>query len=449
MQENLIISIKKEKQSIYIFCKANMTLDCQMIINTKFDNIKESKGYDINLKDLYSYEIYVFLNSTQLLGGIESPNPLFQFFFGESDSNSNSKLKESKPIYHFSPNENHIGTLEIYLDSFNLTLLNYSILDSSLNIKLQLTNTESKAIFKAIKENLQKKTKQDKNKILNNAYLCPVLQDNQIKCPHNGIVKLESNLGRNFKSDNIPMILESDLLYSPIINCTNYNSGPCTKVSLILPNARGLKKYNDDYPIMQDLVNNNIFSDKGFPLTCTLKKNHFKINSPNPSNNSNINKESLENQIDSTPPILHIITHFRDLKEYYLTPTIYENRDVENQSGLYTPNKILEITLKPIDLESIPKDLFTQYNTKNFSYRILTLRIAYCIYEYILIIPKIIPSFVYKILKNQRNKDELRFGYGRFINLQKDYIRNIDNISIQGQILLCPSGMDRVRVKVE
>ena len=53
--------------------------------------------------------------------------------------------------------------------------------------------------------------------------------------------------------------------------------------------------------------------------------------------------------------------------------------------------------------------------------------------------------------KDENGKDKLDNNNkkGRFINLQKDYIRNIDNISIQGQILLCPSGMDRVRVKVE
>ena len=105
-------------------------------------------------------------------------------------------------------------------------------------------------------------------------------------------------------------MLESDLLYSPILNCPNNIAGfssPCTQIALILPNARGLKKYNDDYPIMQDLCVSGIFSDKGFPIICTKKENTLKIQSPKPSNNSTVSKEALETTLDFTIPILSII----------------------------------------------------------------------------------------------------------------------------------------------
>ena len=95
--------------------------------------------------------------------------------------------------------------------------------------------------------------------------LHPILEDDEIKCPHNGVVKLKSNKGKSFKSKGIPMILESDLLHSSIIGCTNNIAGvptPCASVSVILPSARGLKKFNDDYPIMQDLVASGCLSDK-------------------------------------------------------------------------------------------------------------------------------------------------------------------------------------------
>ena len=95
--------------------------------------------------------------------------------------------------------------------------------------------------------------------------LHPILEDDEIKCPHNGVVKLKSNKGKPFTSKGIPMVLESDLLNSSIQGCTNplLSGGPCTMVATILPNARGLKKFNDDYPIMQDLVSSGVFSDKG------------------------------------------------------------------------------------------------------------------------------------------------------------------------------------------
>ncbi|WP_238702163.1 hypothetical protein [Helicobacter bilis] len=82
------------------------------------------------------------------------------------------------------------------------------------------------------------------------------------------------------------MVLESDLLHSSIIGCTNpiLSGGPCTMVATILPNARGLKKFNDDYPIIQDLVFSGVMSDKGFPIIKARFKKfsgfviEFKIN---------------------------------------------------------------------------------------------------------------------------------------------------------------------------
>ena len=51
--------------------------------------------------------------------------------------------------------------------------------------------------------------------------LHPILEDDEIKCPHNGVVKLKSNKGKSFTSKGIPMVLESDLLNAPIIGCAN------------------------------------------------------------------------------------------------------------------------------------------------------------------------------------------------------------------------------------
>ncbi|WP_194147263.1 hypothetical protein, partial [Helicobacter trogontum] len=157
----------------------------------------------------------------------------------------------------------------------------------------------------------------------------------------------------------------------------------------------------------------------------------------------------------------------------------YENREskeqyISSQSGFYTPNDTLEITLPPLSkntdyarLDSNPtltpilQDISKIYNPIIFSYRILTLRIAYTIYEYLLIIPKTIPKFITKLLKEQREKEELGYGYGRFIDLGRDYMRecnigegkNGDNtkislLNIQGKVLLAPNGCERVRVEV-
>ncbi len=105
--------------------------------------------------------------------------------------------------------------------------------------------------------------------------LHPILEDNEMKCIHGGVVQLKSNLGKSIQDKNIPFILETDLLYSSIVGCPNppISGGPCTQVALILPSSRGLKKHNEDYPIMQDLVSSGVFSDKGVPLVCITKPN--------------------------------------------------------------------------------------------------------------------------------------------------------------------------------
>ena len=241
----------------------------------------------------------IYFNDMLLLGGSESNKPYNECFFGELDSKNTMGLDDTKPIYQLigetdydtkNSKENFTQTLQVFLDNNTLTLLNYSLLDSSLNIKLGCNSKESKAILE--REQIQREQIQrDSNSIdslTSTAMLHPILEDDELKCPHNGVVQLKSNKGKPFTSKGIPMVLESDLLHSSIIGCTNplLSGGPCTMVATILPNARGLKKFNDDYPIMQDLVSSGVMSDKGFPLICTPKENTFR-NFDNTNNRNN------------------------------------------------------------------------------------------------------------------------------------------------------------------
>ena len=506
MPSKYIISIHSSKKSVYIFCKDGTCIDCKNIYeeclvylqnqkhNTKSNqeiyqesNTNTNTQTHITFDEIQTYKFYVYLDSTLLLGGTESINPYNECFFGALDSNNTMGLDDTKPIYQLIGTTDYVSkdskesltqTLQIFLNGSTLTLLNYSLIDSSLNIKLKCNSSKSKTIAK--KEQTQREQKKQDSKtqdfIQSSSMLHPILEDSEIKCPHNGVVKLKSNKGKPFTSKGIPMVLESDLLNSSIIGCTNNIAGiptPCSFVSVILPNARGLKKFNDDYPIMQDLVSSGVLSDKGFPLVCTKKPNNFKINSPNPSNVNTQDKESLASSIDTAISSLFIITSYKDLEEYYFTPSFYENRQskeqyIISQSGFYTPKDTLDIKLPPLlkntdyvtldsnnTLAYILQDISDTYTPTFFSYRIFTLRIAYTLYEYILVIPKGISKFIDKLLKDKREKEDLGYGYGRFIDLQRDYVRNIENtqdeitlLHIQGKVLLTPSGCERMRVSV-
>ncbi|WP_104742200.1 hypothetical protein [Helicobacter trogontum] len=249
-----LIHIHDER--IDIFTKDNTTLDMrelESLINKYNDSFRDSHNTESNTKEskltldsLNSSNTQIFLYSQLLLGSKEFPNnPLF---FGEL--NKEGVFIESKPIYHLigeidsnsiestsnnRDSNNSLSTLQVFLNGNTLTLLNYSLIDSSLNIKLECNSKESKAILE--KEQIQREQIQrDSNSIdslTSTAMLHPILEDDEIKCPHNGVVKLKSNKGKSFTSKGIPLVLESDLLHSSIMGCTNNIAGvptPCCVV---------------------------------------------------------------------------------------------------------------------------------------------------------------------------------------------------------------------------
>ncbi|WP_245945879.1 hypothetical protein [Helicobacter didelphidarum] len=246
---------KDSKQSTNNNAKVSNAMDCHEANTSRNDNKESIHTTNTNSTTTQS-------NSTNNNSNTTSPSP---------HNNIDSPISTS--------------TLQVFLNNFTLTILNYSILDSSLHIKLECNSKESKEIRKQERDCHEAKASSKENKeSISSAFLCPILEDNELKCPHNGRVKLKSNKGKSFKSQGIPMILESDLLNASIVGCTNNIAGvptPCTLVSVILPSARAYKKYNDDYPIMQDLCVSGVLSDKGFPITCKPKNNTFKINAPN------------------------------------------------------------------------------------------------------------------------------------------------------------------------
>ncbi|MCI5787717.1 MAG: hypothetical protein MR025_09860 [Helicobacter trogontum] len=205
MNNNFIISLHKDKQSVCIIIhNSHVILDCHTIRNTILENLQENEAYrDISLQDVYSYEVYVFLESILLAGGNESKSLGYECFFGTLDSkDSNLGLDESKPIYHLigeidsnfiestsnnKVSNNSLSTLQVFLGSNTLTLLNYSLLDSSLNIKLEYNSKESKEILEKEqiqREQIQREQKGQESKIQDSqstAMLHPILEDDEIK----------------------------------------------------------------------------------------------------------------------------------------------------------------------------------------------------------------------------------------------------------------------------
>ncbi|CAM2911735.1 hypothetical protein [Helicobacter hepaticus] len=215
ISSNNLILESKDKNNIIIFLDTSNSLSHLLHIhNNKIDIFTQDKtcidiqslledyqDYGITQDILNSPSTQIFFYSHLLLGSSEiETNP---FLFGELDKDNT--IKQDTPSYHFSPKdeENNLGTLLIFLNASTLTLLNYSLIDSSLNIKLELTNKESKE--KQDKAIIQREQKQHKEQLkpLSIAMLHPILEDNEMKCSHGGVVQLKSNLGKealkNFK----------------------------------------------------------------------------------------------------------------------------------------------------------------------------------------------------------------------------------------------------------
>ena len=425
----------RENDKVYIFTYHNDMLDC----NTLLKDIRTLTNQ--NQQSLQDYDIAIFLDSQLLQGSKESPNnPLF---FGELDKEG--VFVESKPIYHLigeidsnsiestsnnRDSNNSLSTLQVFLGSNTLTLLNYSLLDSSLNIKLECNSKESKAILEREKAQRDKDSSPlaQNDKSQSTAMLHPILEDNEIKCPHNGVVKLKSNKGKPFTSKGIPMVLESDLLNASIIGCTNpiLSGGPCTSVSVILPSSRGLKKFNDDYPIMQDLVSSGVLSDKGYPLICTPKENTFRINSPNPTQANNQTKESLLSHIQLTKPILRL--HYKIHSYQKDNLPIYRIKIQDNiiESHTNSPLDSLSIDIAKdtkelsdtsnlsSSLQDILSTLYANLKdtyTKHYAYHYLSLQLDSNALILILLIPQSIPKVYKELYKDYTYKD---YGIGNY-----------------------------------
>ncbi|HEF9389313.1 TPA: lipase, partial [Campylobacter coli] len=334
---------------IDIFTKDGTILDIQRLetllqeyinINHNTDNNTNNNDNNtaITLDLLNSPNTQIFLYSQLLLGGSESPISSQEYFFGLLDSkNSDTLLDTLKPIYYFAPKDESsgLGKLSIFYHSSTLTLLNYSIIDSSLNIKLECTSKESQKLLSnalSLKEKeYQSKTIQAQQSI---ATLHSLLENQEVKCIHGGKVILKSNKGKTFKSDGIPLILESDLLGSKISGCPRSVGGvsdPCTQVVNVKASL-SQKKINGEYAILQELIG-GCLSDKGFPLEVSFVPSKIKFDhSYDPK--IGLTKQSLTTSQSFNLPILRLYYKEHNyqidntlIQRYTLNNTLYELKE--------------------------------------------------------------------------------------------------------------------------
>nr|WP_252399468.1 hypothetical protein [Campylobacter jejuni] len=418
-----------------IFAKDRSVLDIKDI----------EEKYQIDFKSL---DIKIFLNSTLLTGSNELPNN--PFYFGELDQDNT--IKQDTPSYYFSPKDESsgLGRLSIFYKNDELCLLNYSIIENSLNIKLECLSKQSLEYKDLISNTLkeQKTTQVDKKQAI--AKLHALLENQNLECIHGGKVILKSNKGKTFKDDGVPIMLESDLLNSSIVACPNTIAGvsvPCTKV-VNVKGSLSQKKVNNEYVILQELIS-ACKTDKGFALKVSFTPTKFKFDhSFDPKEGLG---EQSKNQIELKEPIIRL--HYKSDRFQKDNLPIYNllinNEKKEQDKALNEFN----IDLKDLkDIEDINiLNQFKQDFSKDYEFKELNLSFDTNLIKLYFIIPKNIAKVYKSAYKEFENKD---LGAGYFTQLH-EYDKIIKNALEDNKELneyhfsfLAPAKMQNLKLQI-
>lgn len=415
--KDFLYSIHKDKKSIYLFCENKSIIDCQSIYDELY---KLEATTDFTFEELQNYQAYIFLNSTLLTGSNELPNN--PFYFGELDQDNT--IKQDTPSYYFSPKDESsgLGRLSIFYKNDELCLLNYSIIENSLNIKLECLSKQSLEYKDLILNTLKTQENTQINKKQAIAKLHALLENQNLECIHGGKVILKSNKGKTFKDDGVPIMLESDLLNSSIVACPNTIAGvsvPCTKV-VNVKESLSQKKVNNEYVILQELIS-ACKTDKGFALKVSFTPTKFKFDhSFNPKEGLG---EQSKNQIELKEPIIRL--HYKSDRFQKDNLPIY-NLLINNEKK--EQNKALNefnIDLKDLkDIEDINiLNQFKQDFSKDYEFKELNLSFDTNLIKLYFIISKNIAKVYKSAYKEFENKD---LGVGYFTQLH-EYDKIIKN----------------------
>lgn len=420
-----------------IFTKDRSVLDIKDI----------EEKYQIDFKSL---DTKIFLNSTLLTGSNElSNNP---FYFGELDQDNT--IKQDIPSYYFSPKDESsgLGRLSIFYKNDELCLLNYSILENSLNIKLECLSKQSLEYKDLISNTFktQKTTQVDKKQ--STAKLHALLENQNLECIHGGKVILKSNKGKSFKSDGIPIMLESDLLNSSIVACPHTIANvsyPCTKV-VDIKGSLSQKKVNNEFVILQELIS-ACTTDKGFALKVSFTPSKFKFDhSFDPK--EGLGSEGKESSLEHEKPIFYI-DYKIDYEQKDFIPIhsmkILDEELNSNDDGIkeyeleISKAKELDEFLKS---QELVKNLLQDYTTKENLCKFIDITLQNHTKFYIFIIPKNIPKVLKKYYKdNETYQNNKAYGVGKFKILDKINIYD-DKTSKSIEIYLAPCEAKRIKI---
>ena len=284
------------------------------------------------------------------------------------------------------------GRLTIDYKNQRACVLNYSLLNKSLNIDLKPTNKETKESLERASERLNLEKKSSAVSAGGTAFANPIIEDDVVVCPHGGHVILKSRAGKSIRSDDQGVILDVDFINSPIVGCSAKN--PCTKVAYVPRAALSLKSMNNHYAVMQDLVP-ACLSNTSSPLRCIKKENRIKLaHSIGSPASENDNAAVLNPNLNSAHIRLHVKSALNQADN--LAVCIYKLNDVEhkNQEGF----KEMELNLDEggdVKDKKLKEYLSSRFREDKFSISSFNFKYSLMDKNFIFITPKYIES-IYK-----------------------------------------------------
>ena len=352
-----------------------------------FDINQVSSDLDIDFTKLKT-QVYI-IDKPLNTATEQSDYPLY--FKKEEDgeeSNSNSLSFSHQPR----DEDKDKGRLTIDYKNQRACVLNYSLLNKSLNIDLKPTNKETKESLERANERLNLEKKSSAVSAGGTAFANPIIEDDVVVCPHGGHVILKSRAGKSIRSDDQGVILDVDFINSPIVGCSAKN--PCTKVAYVPRAALSLKSMNNHYAVMQDLVP-ACLSNTSSPLRCIKKENRIKLaHSIGSPTSENDNPAVLNPNLNSAHIRLHVKSALNQADN--LAVCIYKLNDVEhkNQEGF----KEMELNLdegSDVKDKKLKEHLSSRFREDKFSISSFNFKYSLMDKNFIFITPKYIES-IYK-----------------------------------------------------
>ena len=171
---------------------------------------------DIFKLDSKSMEQRVYLGSMLLNTATEQSDYPLYFKKEDSEDEENSSLSFS---HQPRDEDKDKGRLSVTYKNSQANILNYSLLNKSLNIDLKPTNKETKESLEKANERLSLEKQSSVASASGTAFANPIIEDDVVVCPHGGHVILKSRAGKSIRSDDQGVILDVDFINSPIVGC--------------------------------------------------------------------------------------------------------------------------------------------------------------------------------------------------------------------------------------